>query len=100
MTSMTVKEFALELKLPVKTLLAQLRAAGGRHPPGGRGRPDDRSGSRSHDRDRREENPCDPVDHLHGAVEAVRAVMGAGGESREADDSDGGGECEKSVVHD
>ena len=28
MTSMTVKEFALELKLPVKTLLAQLRAAG------------------------------------------------------------------------
>lgn len=24
MTSMTVKEFALELKLPVKTLLAQL----------------------------------------------------------------------------
>ena len=25
MTSMTVKEFALELKLPVKTLLAQLR---------------------------------------------------------------------------
>lgn len=29
MTSMTVKEFALELKLPVKTLLAQLRAAGG-----------------------------------------------------------------------
>jgi len=38
MTSMTVKEFALELKLPVKTLLAQLRAAPGRPHPAEPGR--------------------------------------------------------------